>query len=49
MSGAFVAVQWKAHNPVDLRLFHSLFDVNLITGFITFVCMAGTIILSPSI
>ncbi len=46
---AFVLVEWKSPQPmIDLRLFRNrLFNVNLITGFVTFVCMAGTIILIP--
>ncbi|HSJ54580.1 MAG TPA: MFS transporter [Anaerolineae bacterium] len=46
---AFLAVEWKSPQPmIDLRLFRNrLFNVNLITGFATFVSMAGTIILIP--
>jgi EmrB/QacA subfamily drug resistance transporter len=45
----FVAIERSSPQPmVQLRLFrNTLFDVNLITGFITFVCMSGTIILMP--
>jgi nitrate/nitrite transporter NarK len=46
---AFLAVEWKSPQPmIDLRLFRNrLFNVNLVTGFATFVSMAGTIILIP--
>ena len=46
---AFLAVEWKSPQPmIDLRLFRNrLFNVNLVTGFVTFVSMAGTIILIP--
>jgi EmrB/QacA subfamily drug resistance transporter len=46
---AFLGVEWKSPQPmIDLRLFRNrLFNINLVTGFITFVCMAGTIILIP--
>ncbi|MEJ2560488.1 MAG: MFS transporter [Anaerolineae bacterium] len=45
----FVASEWKSSQPmIDLRLFQNrLFSVNLTTGFISFVSMAGTIILMP--
>ena len=45
----FVAIEWRSSQPmVDLRLFKSsLLSVNLVTGFITFVSIAGTIILMP--
>jgi EmrB/QacA subfamily drug resistance transporter len=45
----FLAVERRSPQPmVDLRLFRNrLFDVNLITGFITFVCTSGTILLMP--
>lgn len=45
----FVAIEWRSSQPmVDLRLFKSsLLSVNLVTGFITFVTIAGTIILMP--
>ncbi len=45
----FVAIEWKSsQSMIDLRLFQNrLFSVNLVTGFITFVSMAGTIILMP--
>ncbi len=37
-----------AHPVVDLGLFHNLFfNVNLITGFLTFVASAGTVFLIP--
>ncbi|MCI0393452.1 MAG: MFS transporter [Chloroflexi bacterium] len=46
---AFIAIEWRARQPmIDLRLFaNSLFSVNLVTGFITFVAVAGVIILIP--
>jgi EmrB/QacA subfamily drug resistance transporter len=46
---AFIVVEWKSSQPmIDLRLFRNrLFSVNLVTGFITFVTIAGTIILMP--
>ncbi len=45
----FVAIEWHIEQPmIDLRLFrNTLFSTNLITGFITFVAIAGTIILLP--
>ncbi len=45
----FIAIEWKSRQPmVDLQLFRNrLFNVNLITGFVTFVSMSGTIILMP--
>jgi MFS family permease len=45
----FVGIEWKSSQPmIDLSLFQNrLFSVNLVTGFITFVSMAGTIILMP--
>ncbi len=45
----FVAIEWRSSQPmIDLRLFkNSLLSVNLVTGFITFVTIAGTIILMP--
>jgi EmrB/QacA subfamily drug resistance transporter len=46
---AFIRVEWKSRQPMlDLRLFqNSLFSINLITGFITFVAIAGTMVLMP--
>ena len=46
---AFVTIELKSQHPmIDLSLFKNrLFDINLITGFIIFVCMAGTILLMP--
>jgi len=46
---AFVTVERRSSQPmVDLTLFHNkLLSVNLITGFISFVGTAGTIILMP--
>jgi len=45
----FLVVEWKSGQPmIDLGLFQNrLFSVNLVTGFATFVAMAGTIILMP--
>jgi EmrB/QacA subfamily drug resistance transporter len=45
----FIVIEWRAKQPmVDLRLFrNSLFSVNLITGFITFIATAGLVILMP--
>jgi EmrB/QacA subfamily drug resistance transporter len=45
----FLFIEWKSSQPmVDLKLFqNSLFSINLITGFMIFVSIAGTIILMP--
>ncbi len=45
----FIFVEWRSPQPmIELRLFKSgLLSVNLITGFITFIAMAGAIILMP--
>lgn len=45
----FLVIEWKSSQPmIDLSLFQNrLFSVNLVTGFITFVSIAGTIILMP--
>jgi EmrB/QacA subfamily drug resistance transporter len=45
----FLAIERKSPQPmIDLNLFKNrLFDINLITGFITFICTSGTIILMP--
>jgi EmrB/QacA subfamily drug resistance transporter len=45
----FVAIERSSSHPmIDLSLFRNrLFSVNLITGFITFVSMGGTLILMP--
>jgi EmrB/QacA subfamily drug resistance transporter len=47
--GIFLAIERKSRQPmIDLDLFKNrLFDINLITGFITFICTSGTIILMP--
>jgi len=47
--GTFIFVESRAIQPmIDLTLFrNSLFSINLITGFITFVSIAGTLILMP--
>jgi EmrB/QacA subfamily drug resistance transporter len=46
---AFILIEWRCDQPmIDLRLFRSrLFSVNLTTGLITFVAIAGTTILMP--
>jgi EmrB/QacA subfamily drug resistance transporter len=46
---AFIAIEWRLSQPmIDLRLFRSsLLSINLITGFITFVAIAGSLILMP--
>lgn len=45
----FIAIEWKSPQPmIDLKLFRNrLFNINLITGFATFVSVSGTIILMP--
>jgi MFS family permease len=45
----FVIIENRAAQPmIDLRLFRNkLFSINLITGFATFVAIAGTTILTP--
>jgi EmrB/QacA subfamily drug resistance transporter len=45
----FVAIEWKSPQPmIDLKLFRNrLFNINLITGFATFISTSGTIILMP--
>jgi EmrB/QacA subfamily drug resistance transporter len=45
----FVLVERRSSQPmIDLSLFRNrLFSINLITGFITFISIAGTIILMP--
>jgi EmrB/QacA subfamily drug resistance transporter len=45
----FIAIEWRSHSPmIDLHLFKNrLFDINLISGFLVFVSMSGTIILMP--
>jgi EmrB/QacA subfamily drug resistance transporter len=47
--GLFVGIESKTAQPmVDLSLFrHVLFRVNLITGFLAFVCSAGLFIMIP--
>ncbi len=46
---AFVTIEWRSSEPmVDLTLFRNpLFSVNVVTGFVTFVAIAGTILLMP--
>jgi len=45
----FVIVETRTAQPmIDLRLFrNTLFSINLVTGYLTFVAIAGTIILMP--
>ena len=45
----FVAVERRTSYPmIDFGMFgNALFSINLITGFVTFVAMAGTLILMP--
>lgn len=46
---AFVAIELRGDDPmIDLELFRNpLFSVNVVTGFITFVAISGTILLMP--
>ncbi len=46
---AFVVIELRTEEPmIDLRLFkNSLFSINLVTGFLTFVAIAGMILLLP--
>lgn len=45
----FIFIEWRVGQPmIDLRIFRNgLFSVNLVTGFATFIAIAGTIILMP--
>jgi MFS family permease len=45
----FIFIELRTEQPmIDLRLFrNSLFSVSLTTGFIIFICLAGTLILMP--
>ena len=45
----FIFIELRAEQPmIDLRLFRSsLFSVSLTTGFMIFICLAGTLILMP--
>jgi EmrB/QacA subfamily drug resistance transporter len=45
----FINIELKHSQPmIDLRLFQNkLFSINLATGFLTFVCSAGTVLLMP--
>ncbi len=47
--GLFIVVELRNEQPmIDLRLFrNSKFSVGLITGFVTFMAIAGTILLMP--
>jgi MFS family permease len=46
---AFIWIEKNVPHPmIDLRIFRNrLFDINLITGMLTFIMIAGTIILMP--
>jgi len=46
---AFLLIESRSRQPmIDLQLFQNrLFSINLVTGFITFIAIAGTIILMP--
>ncbi|HSR31786.1 MAG TPA: DHA2 family efflux MFS transporter permease subunit [Anaerolineae bacterium] len=46
---AFITIERKVTFPmIDLRLFQNrLFNVNLVTAFVSFICLSGTIILMP--
>ncbi len=48
-AAAFVAIEWRSAQPmIALGLFRSArFSVGLVTGFITFVAIAGTTLLLP--
>jgi EmrB/QacA subfamily drug resistance transporter len=45
----FIVIELRVAQPmVDLRLFQNrLFSINLVTGFITFIAISGTLILTP--
>ncbi len=45
----FIVIEWRIDQPmIDMHMFqNNLFSVGLITGFITFVAIAGAIILMP--
>ena len=45
----FIAIEIRVPQPmIDLAIFrHGLFTINLVTGFLSFVCIAGTTILMP--
>jgi EmrB/QacA subfamily drug resistance transporter len=45
----FILIELRLDQPMlDLRLFRSsLFSVSLVTGFIIFICLAGTLLLMP--
>jgi EmrB/QacA subfamily drug resistance transporter len=47
--GLFIVVEIRAEQPmIDLTLFRDLnFSISLVTGFLTFVAIAGTLILTP--
>jgi EmrB/QacA subfamily drug resistance transporter len=46
---AFIIIEWYSEQPmIDPRLFRNrLFSINLVTGLITFIAIAGTVILMP--
>jgi EmrB/QacA subfamily drug resistance transporter len=45
----FMVIEWRSSQPmIDLRMFNnSLFSVGLLVGFLTFVAIAGSILLLP--
>lgn len=45
----FIGIEWRVEQPlIDLHLFRqNLLSVNLLTGFITFIAIAGTVLLMP--
>jgi len=47
--GAFIVIELRMDQPmIDLRLFRSsLFSVSLTTGFMIFICLAGSLLLMP--
>jgi EmrB/QacA subfamily drug resistance transporter len=48
-TAVFLRIEWRARQPmIDLRLFgNRLFSINLLTGLITFVAVAGSFTLMP--
>lgn len=45
----FLGLEWRIEQPmIDLRLFqNNLFSINLLTGFLSFLTISGTILLIP--
>jgi EmrB/QacA subfamily drug resistance transporter len=45
----FIQIELRVHNPMlDMQIFkNALLSINLVTGFITFFAMSGTLILMP--